>query len=139
MEFFTCQNKKKTCQAFLWRLHFLLVGKFMEREVCYFICYFSTNNADARLYKLDYPTTPYARLALTLCSRGRYKGYPVALITVMIYRAGDTGREPRVDATWVSFRAGVKTESRTAAVPAFPRGFWPGWKNCRPLRYVGCA
>ena len=60
--------------------------------------------------------------------------------------------------TWVSFCAGTKTESQTAAVPAFPsrpgfsqpsqllsavpefpRVFLPGWKNCRPLRFLGWA
>ena len=34
-------------------------------------------------------------------------------------RAGDTGLEPLMDGTWVLFCAGAKTESQTAAVPAF--------------------
>ena len=54
-------------------------------------------------------------------------------------RAGDPGREPLVDGTWVSFFAGAKPESQAAAAPAVPRGVWPGWKDRRPLRYVGCA
>ena len=41
-------------------------------------------------------------------------------------RAGGTGREPRVDPTWLSFCAGVEKKSLTAAASAFPRGFWPG-------------
>ena len=52
-------------------------------------------------------------------------------------RTGDTGREACVDATWLSCCAGVKKESQTAAAPAFPRGFWPGWKDCRPLTVPG--
>ena len=63
----------------------------------------------------------------------------MALITAMIGLATLTVSQPRMDATWVSFCAGAKTESQTAAVPAFPRGFRRGWKDCRPLRYWGCV
>ena len=94
-------------------------------------------NANARLYKLDHPTTPHARLALT-CEGGDIRRIPGG-IDHSDDRAGETGSEPRLDGAWVFFCAGAKPKSRTAAIPAFPSGVWSGWENGRPLRCVACA
>ena len=41
-------------------------------------------------------------------------------------RAGDTGREPRVEETRVSFCAGAKTEITNSSRPSFPQGILAG-------------
>ena len=63
----------------------------------------------------------HARLALTCEIEGDTKDTPDG-IDHSDDRASDAGREPRGDGIWVSFCAGVKTESSqtAAAVPAFP-------------------
>ena len=57
---------------------------------------FEPNNAYAKFYKPDQPRPPHARLSLTFCKRGGYRGYLVALT------AGAIGLAARaVSAVWM--------------------------------------
>ena len=85
-------------KIFLLYFPFCFVGKFMERKIRYLP--FQPNNANPRLYRPDNPKTPRTRLAPTCVIEGDVEVH--GAIDNSDDRAGDTGHERRVDATWVS-------------------------------------
>ena len=86
------------------------------------------------------PTTSHDRLVLSCVLEGDTKDiHTVAFTTAMIGLAAPVVSPVRMRHGCRFVRVLKKYKSHTAAAPAFLRGLWPGWKNCRPLRYTGCA
>ena len=63
---------------------FCLIGKFMESDICYFICRISPKTPTQGFTNQTPPTTSHARLVLTCVMEGDFGECTIALTTAMI-------------------------------------------------------